>query len=83
VFAAVRDGVMTAEEHYIKYGELEGRQPNPYFNPVGYMEVNQDVVPAVASGIFSSFLAHFELNGASEGRSPGADTFNEANYLAA
>ncbi|MBV5311389.1 S-layer family protein [Chromatium okenii] len=83
VFAAVRDGLMTAEEHYVKYGELEGRQPNPYFNPAGYMAVNQDVVPAVASGIFSSFLSHFELNGAREGRSPGADTFNEANYLAA
>lgn len=83
VFAAVRDGLITAEQHYIQYGELEGRQPNPYFNPVVYMEANPDVVPAVASGVFSTFLSHFELNGVTEGRSPGSDTFNEANYLAA
>ncbi len=83
VFAAVRDGLMTAEEHYVKYGELEGRQPNPYFDPTGYIAANQDVVPAVASGIFSSFLSHFELNGVHEGRQPGAtNSFNETNYLA-
>ncbi|MBK1693699.1 hypothetical protein CKO09_02940 [Chromatium weissei] len=72
---------MTAEQHYIQYGELEGRQPNPYFNPTVYKDANPDVVVAVASGAFSTFLDHFEQFGATEGRSCGTPYFNEAYYL--
>ncbi len=82
VMQAVRAGLMTAEQHYILYGELEGRQPNPYFNPLGYMTANPDVVPAIVNHTFSSYLQHFEKYGVHEGRAPGADTFNEATYLA-
>lgn len=81
VFAAVRDGWMTAEQHYIQYGELEGRQPNPYFNPTAYKDANPDVVLAVASGAFTTFLDHFEQFGATEGRSCGTAYFNEEYYL--
>ncbi|MBV5310680.1 hypothetical protein [Chromatium okenii] len=81
VLAAVRDGLMTAEQHYIQYGELEGRQPNPYFNPTAYKDANPDVVLAVSSGAFSTFLDHFEQFGAAEYRSCGTNLFNEEFYL--
>ncbi|MBK1709919.1 beta strand repeat-containing protein [Marichromatium gracile] len=83
VLQAVLQGVFTsAEQHYTLYGEAEGRQPNPYFEPTGYYTQNPDVLAAVQAGAFSSALEHFEMYGATEGRQPGADTFNEATYLA-
>ncbi|MCF1184869.1 hypothetical protein L0E83_15670 [Marichromatium gracile] len=83
VLQAVLQGVFTsAEQHYTLYGEAEGRQPNPYFEPAGYYTQNPDVLAAVQAGVFSSALEHFEMYGATEGRQPGADTFNEATYLA-
>ncbi|RNE92747.1 hypothetical protein [Marichromatium sp. AB32] len=83
VLQAVLQGVFTsAEQHYTLYGEAEGRQPNPYFEPTGYYTQNPDVLAAVQAGVFSSALEHFEMYGATEGRQPGADTFNEATYLA-
>ncbi|AHF05337.1 hypothetical protein MARPU_00985 [Marichromatium purpuratum 984] len=83
VLQAILQGVFTsAEQHYTLYGEAEGRQPNPYFEPTGYYTQNPDVLAAVQAGTFSSALQHFEMYGATEGRQPGADTFNEATYLA-
>ncbi|RNE92199.1 hypothetical protein [Marichromatium sp. AB31] len=83
VLQAILQGAFTsAEQHYTLYGEAEGRQPNPYFEPTGYYTQNPDVLAAVQAGSFSSALQHYELYGATEGRQPGADTFNEATYLA-
>lgn len=84
VLAAIRNGVFqNAEQHYVLFGEGEGRQPNPYFKPAGYLANNPDVLSAVTAGVFSSGLEHFEMFGVDEGRQPGADTFNEVAYLAA
>ena len=83
VLAAVRNGSITAYQHYIRNGEGEGRQPNAVFNAAGYLSANPDVLAAVKAGLISSALEHYELYGAKEGRAPGADTYNEAKYLAA
>jgi len=82
VAQAVNAGIFTAEQHYLEYGQFEGRNPNAVFNTSGYVAANGDVVGAVPT-YFSSYLQHFEMYGVHEGREPGANTFNEANYLAA
>lgn len=84
VLEAVRNGAFqSAEDHYIRFGEGEGRKPNPYFDPAGYLAQNTDVLGAVNAGVFSSGLQHYEMYGATEGRQPGAaDLFDEEAYLA-
>ncbi|AFL73903.1 beta strand repeat-containing protein [Thiocystis violascens] len=82
VAQAVNAGFFTAEQHYLMYGQFEGRNPNAVFNTAGYVAANLDVVGAVPS-VFNSYLQHFELYGVTEGRAPGANTFDEAAYLAA
>lgn len=83
VAQAVNAGVLNAEQHYLQFGQFEGRNPNSVFNTSGYVAANPDVVSAVAGRVFDSYLQHFEMYGVNEGREPGANTFNEANYLAA
>jgi hypothetical protein len=82
VLAAVRNGVFqSAWQHYVLFGEGEGRMPNTVFSPTGYLSQNPDVLAAVNSGVFSTALQHFESFGAVEGRDPGDDLFNETNYM--
>ena len=50
-------------EHYLLFGEIEGRKPNPMFDPIWYLENNVDVKN---SGI-SPFL-HYIKYGKNEGR---------------
>lgn len=84
VLEAVRNGAFrSAEDHYIRYGEGEGRKPNPYFDPAGYLAQNTDVLSAVNAGVFSSGLQHYEMYGATEYRQPGAPLFDEQAYIAA
>ena len=86
VLTAVLNGVFaSAEEHYIQFGEREGRQPSAYFDPAGYLVSNPDVFAAVQSGVFSTGLEHFENFGVFEGRAPGAPDgsfqYDETYYL--
>ncbi|WP_295582138.1 hypothetical protein [uncultured Lamprocystis sp.] len=82
VLAAVRNGIFqSALQHYVLYGEGEGRMPNVIFSPTGYLTENTDVLAAVSDGVFQTGLQHFEQFGAVEDRSPGDDLFNEANYM--
>lgn len=83
VLTAVLNGTFTsAEQHYILFGEKEGRMPSPYFDPVGYLSQNPDVFAAVQSGVFSTGLQHYELYGATEDRTPGSIAFDNSWYLA-
>ena len=82
VLTAVLNGVFTsAEQHYMLFGEKEGRMPSAFFDPMGYFAQNPDVLAAVQAGVFSTGLAHFEMHGAAEDRTPGNIQFNEAYYL--
>lgn len=83
VLTAILNGSFeSAEQHYVLFGEAEGRMPNPYFDPEGYLAQNADVLAALQSGVISSALQHFELYGANEGRVPGNVPFDNALYLA-
>ena len=61
--------------HYLRYGEAEGRKPNPHFDVSFYLTTNADIA---ATGI--SPLAHYVLFGARERRSPNP-LFDISCYL--
>lgn len=50
------------------------------FNEAAYLAANPDVAAAVAAGVFSSGLQHYELFGQAEHRNPNTH-FNEQLYL--
>lgn len=84
VAAALDAGIFSnALEHYVKYGQAEGRNANRYFDADYYLAQNPDVAAAVANGIFPSALDHFLRAGGAEGRAPGAnidiETYTAAN----
>jgi hypothetical protein len=83
VAAALEAGrVASAFEHFLSYGEPEGRAPNAYFDPTYYLETNPDVHLAVRMGVFSSAFEHFLMYGAEEARAPIRDLVVE-QYLEA
>lgn len=54
VAEAVRQGLITAEEHFAQFGNAEGRAAGPLFNPEDYLAANPDVAAAVAAGLMSA-----------------------------
>jgi len=79
VAEAVRQGLITAEEHFAQFGNAEGRAAGPLFNPEDYLAANPDVAAAVAAGLMSAY-DHFLQFGAGEGRSP-LSLFDPEFYL--
>ncbi len=63
-------------EHFVRFGWVEFRDPNPYFNTFYYLFKNEDVVKAMINP-----LLHFFNNGAKESRNPSA-VFDVSYYLA-
>ena len=57
---------ISAAEHYLRFGEAEGRWPGPGFDPEWYLATYSDVA---ATG--QSPLAHYIRYGEKEGRLPG------------
>lgn len=83
VAAAITAGLVgSALEHYLKYGQAEGRDANRYFDADYYLAQNPDVAGAVARGEYSSALDHFLQHGGVEGRAPAAN-INAETYIAA
>ena len=81
VAAAVADGAFaTGYDHYLEYGQYEGRSPSPYWNEAWYLQENPDVAAAVRTGEVSSGFMHYYLYGQYENR-PGLLYFNTAYYL--
>lgn len=62
-------------EHYIKYGEAEGRKPNPFFDPKWYVSNNKG-----SMGDITSPLLHYILKGEDEGLCP-SPIFDPQWYL--
>ncbi|MGK7904038.1 MAG: DUF4347 domain-containing protein [Hormoscilla sp.] len=87
---AVATGVFASGlEHYLGFGQFEGRSPSQNFNfdESFYLAQYPDVGNAVLGGIFSTGLAHYIQFGQFEGRLPSPNLslnldFDEALYLA-
>ncbi len=77
VAAAVAAGVTTAEQHFLKFGAAEKRNPNAYFNADFYIAKYSDVATAVSSKKMTAY-DHFVNFGIKESRDPSA--FFDTNY---
>ncbi|MQP65585.1 hypothetical protein GE253_09530 [Niveispirillum sp. SYP-B3756] len=72
VAAVVASGALgSGAEHYLRYGQYEGRSPFGLFNTSYYLEKNPDVAAAVKTGIIGAWQ-HFHQYGWREGRDPSA-----------
>ena len=81
VAAAVAAGTFaTGYDHYIKYGQFEGRSPSPYWDEAYYLQVNPDVAAAVKDHQVSSGFMHYYLYGQYENRQ-GVLYYNNTYYL--
>jgi hypothetical protein len=81
VDAAIAQGFLKSGlEHFILFGQKEGRPSNPFFDETDYLTQNPDVDRAVISGFFPSGLEHFLKHGLDEGRNPGPG-FDSNFYL--
>jgi hypothetical protein len=82
VSAAVAAGtIATGYDHYLQYGQYEGRSPSPYWDEAWYLQENPDVAAAVTAGKVSSGFMQYYLYGQYEKR-PGLLYFNTSYYLA-
>lgn len=80
VDAAVKAGFLASgEEHFVKYGRFEGRDPHLLFDKDYYLSTNKDVAAAVAKGQITAWQ-HFQDYGWREGRDPSA-FFDTSDYL--
>jgi hypothetical protein len=81
VAAAVAAGTFaTGYDHYIKYGQFEGRSPSPYWDEAWYLKENPDVAAAVKAGTVSSGFMQYYQYGQYENRG-GLLYFNTIYYL--
>lgn len=80
VAAAVEAGLLTAGEHFQRFGAAEGRDPNPLFDTDGYLAANPDVAAAVTAGLTDAWT-HYFTHGWGEGRDPSA-RFDSSFYMA-
>lgn len=62
--------------HFIKFGDMEGRKPNPLFDPTWY----RSTYPDIAQNKNLNTLIHYYKFGFKEGRDPSSD-FSTNNYL--
>lgn len=72
-------GFATPWEHYVRFGQYEGRKASAEFNEAMYLRENGDVAGAIRSGAIGSGFMHFLLYGQQEGRRFSRD-FDEGYY---
>ncbi|HEY9753324.1 MAG TPA: ELWxxDGT repeat protein, partial [Coleofasciculaceae cyanobacterium] len=71
VAAAINRGeIGTGFDHFLSYGQFEGRSPSILFDEGFYRSNNRDVADAIAAGQFTSGLQHFLTYGVKENRDP-------------
>lgn len=84
VNTAVEQGVFAnGFDHYMRYGQFEGRDPSQMFDEDNYLAFYPDVANAVEAGFFKSGFDHFTNYGFYEGRSRRSAQFDENYYLQA
>jgi Ca2+-binding RTX toxin-like protein len=83
VDAAIKSGLWTSSalNHYLTYGETEGRVTNVNFDEQYYLTNNPDVATAVNNGTFTSGLQHYISNGYGQGRTAKYHSLNSKNTL--
>jgi hypothetical protein len=82
VAAAVAAGVFASgAEHYMQFGQGEGRAADLVFDAQFYLADNADAAAAVAAGAFASASEHYQLHGFAENRSVNP-LFDSDYYLA-
>ena len=82
VYAAYARGVFQSGfQHFLQYGQYEGRNPSSLFDEQFYLSQNLDVAIAVSRGNFRSGFQHFLSYGQFEGRN-FCRVYNEQTYLA-
>ncbi len=72
-------GQITALDHFIQFGQFEGRDPSSFFETDLYLQQNPDVAAAVRDGQITA-IDHFIKFGKFEGRNPIAQ-FDTNLYL--
>lgn len=81
VKAAVNNGLIASGyDHFINFGQDEGRNPSILYNETFYLSQNPDVANAVTNHLFSSGFEHYLYFGQNEARNP-SEQFNEQSYL--
>ncbi len=73
--------IASGYQHYLLYGQHEGRNPSAFFDEKYYLATNPDVAAAVRSGQIASGFQHFLAYGQFEGRDP-SPFFSTSFYLA-
>lgn len=87
VRAAIEAGVIaSAIDHYQRFGALELRDPNPYFNARYYANQYPDALNATTRGSIANIFEHYARWGYKDGRRPSAnfvtrDEFDWRTYL--
>lgn len=78
---AVESGLVASGlDHFLQFGEAEGRRPCQEFDEQGYLTMNQDVSQAVQDGTYLNGFEHYVLFGRHEGRL--GERFDASAYLA-
>jgi hypothetical protein len=81
VAAAVAAGTFaTGYDHYIQFGQFEGRSPSPYWDEAWYLKENPDVAAAVKAGTVTSGFMQYYQYGQFENRG-GLLYFDTSYYL--
>ncbi|MBS7793110.1 hypothetical protein KTR66_24220 [Roseococcus sp. SDR] len=85
VAAAASRGTITAQQHFIQFGQFENRNPGSFFDAQAYIAANPDVASALGRVPGLTAWSHFINFGVVENRGTGtfSGNFNAAAYLAA
>lgn len=82
VAAAVDAGrLSSALEHYLRYGQQEGRDPNALFDESWYLSTYADARQAVADGTYTTGYQHYLAAGWKQGHDP-SHWLDTSRYLA-
>lgn len=80
VAAAISNGSLdNGYNHFVSYGQFEGRNPSRLYNETFYLNHNPSVAVAVAAGSIASGFQDYLTGGQQQGLSP-SEIFDELNY---
>lgn len=79
--AVNRGAFRSGLDHFLQFGQFEGRNPSARFNNSNYLALNPDVAQAVNRGALRSGFQHYILYGQIEGRDRST-LFDRSFYLA-
>ncbi|MEB3282458.1 MAG: hypothetical protein VKK42_26420 [Lyngbya sp.] len=77
--ALSRGIISNSLDHYLRFGQIEGRNPSLFFDHQFYLETNPGVAEAVEQGLLTA-VEHFIQFGQFERRDPNSQ-FNTTTYL--